>query len=230
MGGQAVNLGLERVDLFLVARLGDCLGHRLLGLGQKLVRLQIGPADLPNLFHHRLGDCLLLDGVAGTAPRLGEPLVSPADEIQFILPCRILPVQHRQQIAALCQSRLKKWEISTEEIGDPVYPLARRKLAEHGISCEGKAARRLTNADYDQYNLLIGMDWANLRNMRRICGGDFAGKRHLLKDYTDHPGDVADPWYTDDFDTTWWDVLAGCKGLLQAPKMQPGTGKRNTAA
>ena len=116
------------------------------------------------------------------------------------------------------------------KIGNPVYPPARRKLAEHGISCEGKAARRLTNADYDQYDLLIGMDWANLRNMRRICGGDFAGKRHLLKDYTDHPGDVADPWYTDDFDTTWWDVLAGCKGLLQAPKMQPGTGKRNTAA
>ena len=64
---------------------------------------------------------------------------------------------------------------STEEIGNPVYPPARRKLAEHGISCEGKRARQLTIADYDQFDLLIGMDRANLRNMHRICGGDFAG-------------------------------------------------------
>lgn len=104
---------------------------------------------------------------------------------------------------------------STEEIGNPVYPPARRKLAEHGISCEGKRARQLTIADYDQFDLLIGMDRANLRNMHRICGGDFAGKLHLLMDYTDHPGDVADPWYTDDFETTWRDVLAGCQGLLR---------------
>ena len=104
---------------------------------------------------------------------------------------------------------------STEEIGNPVYPPARRKLAEHGISCEGKRARQLTIADYDQFDLLIGMDRANLRNMHRICGGDFAGKLHLLMDYTDHPGDVADPWYTDDLETTWRDVLAGCQGLLR---------------
>lgn len=104
---------------------------------------------------------------------------------------------------------------STEEIGNPVYPPARRKLAEHGINCEGKRARQLTIADYDQFDLLIGMDRANLRNMHRICGGDFAGKLHLLMDYTDHPGDVADPWYTDDFETTWRDVLAGCQGLLR---------------
>ena len=104
---------------------------------------------------------------------------------------------------------------STEEIGSPVYPPARRKLAEHGISCEGKRARRLTRTDYDQYDLLIGMDRANLRNMHRICGGDFAGKLHLLMDYTDRPGDVADPWYTDDFETTWRDVLAGCQGLWE---------------
>ena len=107
---------------------------------------------------------------------------------------------------------------STEEIGNPVYPPARRKLAEHGIGCAGKTARQLTNADYDKYDLLIGMDRANLRNMHRICGGDFVGKLHLLMDYTDHPGDVADPWYTDDFETTWRDVLAGCRGLLDACK------------
>ena len=104
---------------------------------------------------------------------------------------------------------------STEEIGNPVYPPARRKLSEHGIDCAGKRARQLTNADYSQYNLLIGMDWANLRNMHRICGGDPDGKMHLLMNYTDHTGDVADPWYTDDFETTWRDVLAGCQGLLR---------------
>ncbi len=103
---------------------------------------------------------------------------------------------------------------STEEIGNPVYPPARRKLAEHGIDCAGKTARQLKGSDYDAFDLLIGMDQANLRNMRRICGGDSGGKMHLLMDYTDHPGDVADPWYTDDFETTWRDVLAGCQGLL----------------
>ena len=104
---------------------------------------------------------------------------------------------------------------STEEIGNPVYPPARRKLAEHCIDCTGKTARQLTNADYDQFGLLIGMDRANLRNMHRICGGDFAGKLHLLMDYTGRPGDLADPWYTDDFETTWRDVLEGCHGLLE---------------
>ena len=104
---------------------------------------------------------------------------------------------------------------SREESGNPVYPPARRKLAEHGISCDGHAARQLTNQDYDKYDLLIGMDSANLRNMCRICGGDFAGKLRLLMDYTNHPHDVADPWYTGDFDATWQDVLAGCQGLLK---------------
>ena len=114
------------------------------------------------------------------------------------------------------QFHIESAATSTEEIGNPVYPPARRKLAEHGIDCAGKTARQLTNADYDQFDLLIGMDQANLRNMHRICGGDFAGKLHLLMDYTGHPGDVADPWYTGDFETTWRDVLAGCEGLLRA--------------
>ena len=82
---------------------------------------------------------------------------------------------------------------STEEIGCPVYPPARRKLAEHGISCAGKTTRQLTKGDYAQYDLLVGMDRANIRNMNRICGGDPDGKIKLLLDYTDHPGDVADP-------------------------------------
>ena len=104
---------------------------------------------------------------------------------------------------------------STEEIGCPVYPPARRKLAEHGIRCAGKTARQLTRTDYTQYDLLIGMDRANLRNMRRICGGDPEGKIKLLMDYTDRPGDVADPWYTGDFDAAWRDVLEGCTELLE---------------
>ncbi len=104
---------------------------------------------------------------------------------------------------------------STEEIGNPVYPPARRKLAEHGIGCAGKTARQLKKDDYEKYDLLVGMDGANLRNMRRICGGDPDGKLHLLMEYTDRPGDVDDPWYTDDFETTWRDVLAGCQGLLE---------------
>lgn len=103
---------------------------------------------------------------------------------------------------------------STEEIGNPIYPPARRKLAEHGIVCAGKTARQLRREDYDRFDLLIGMDGANLRNMRRICGGDPEGKLSLLLDWTGHPGDVADPWYTGDFEATWRDVFAGCQALL----------------
>ena len=104
---------------------------------------------------------------------------------------------------------------STEEIGNPVYPPARRMLAAHGISCAGKTARQMTKQDYAYYDLLIGMDHANLRNMRRICGGNPDGKLHLLLDYTSRPGEVADPWYTDDFQATWEDVTEGCQGLLK---------------
>ena len=114
------------------------------------------------------------------------------------------------------QFHIESAATSTEEIGNPVYPPVRRKLAEHGIGCAGKAARQLRRDDYGWYDLLIGMDRANLRNMRRICGGDCDGKMHLLLDFTDRPGDVADPWYTGDFEATWQDVLAGCGGLLQA--------------
>ena len=105
---------------------------------------------------------------------------------------------------------------STEEIGNSVYPPAHRKLAEHGISCAGKTARQLTKADYVQYDLLIGIDRANIRNMNRICGGDPDGKIKLLLSFTDRPGDVADPWYTGDFDATWRDVLEGCQGLMRS--------------
>ena len=120
------------------------------------------------------------------------------------------------------QFHIESAATSTEEIGNPVYPPARRKLAEHGIDCTGKTARQLQNSDYDQYDLLVGMDRTNLRNMHRICGGDFAGKLHLLMDYTDRPGDVADPWYTGDFETTWRDALEGCQGLLELLRSREG--------
>ncbi len=124
---------------------------------------------------------------------------------------------------------------SREELGNPVYPPARRKLAEHGIDCQGHAARQLTARDGEEYDLLVGMDQENLRNMKRICAGN-QEKCHLLLDFVAESGsalspasrvaagespanarrrgEVADPWYTGDFDATWRDITAGCRGLL----------------
>lgn len=102
---------------------------------------------------------------------------------------------------------------STEEIGNPVHSGTRRKLREHGISTDGKYAVQLTKSDYDKYDYLIGMDSANIRNMKCITGGD--EKIIRLLDLTDEPRDVADPWYTGDFDTTYNDVVKGCKVLLE---------------
>ncbi len=103
---------------------------------------------------------------------------------------------------------------SAEELGNGVYPPARRELARHGIDCAGHAARQLTSADYGRWDLLVGMDQANLRNMARVCGGDPEGKLRLLLDFTSRPGEVADPWDTGDFRATWRDVSEGCQGLL----------------
>ena len=105
---------------------------------------------------------------------------------------------------------------STEEIGNPVYPPVRRLLQQHGIDCAGHAARQLRRDDYNSWDFLVGMDHANIRNMNRICGGDPEGKIHLLLEYAGRPGEeVADPWYTRDFEATWRDVQAGCTGLLK---------------
>lgn len=103
---------------------------------------------------------------------------------------------------------------STEEIGNPVYPPAKRKLAEHGISCEGHHARQMTRADYEYYDYLIVMDNWNLRNLKRFVPEDPLGKVHMLLDFTEQPGEVADPWYTGDFETTYRQAVAGCRGLL----------------
>jgi protein-tyrosine phosphatase len=104
---------------------------------------------------------------------------------------------------------------STEEIGNSVYPPARRKLAEHNISCAGKTARQMQRSDYDKFDMLVGMDSYNIRNMERICGGDPEGKIHLLKEFSGDYGDVADPWYTGNFEATWQDVLKGCTAILE---------------
>lgn len=110
---------------------------------------------------------------------------------------------------------------STEELGNPVYPPARRKLAEHGIGCAGHAARQMTRRDYETYDLLVAMDHNNLRNMQRFVGNDPQHKVSLLMDHTHRPGDVADPWYTGDFEATWQDVLEGCTALLE--QLHPNT-------
>ena len=102
-----------------------------------------------------------------------------------------------------------------DELGSPVYPPARRKMAEHGINCYGHCARLLEKRDYQKWDYLIGMDSANLRNMYRTFGGDPDGKISLLLDHVGQHRDVADPWYTGNFEETWQDVLAGCTALLE---------------
>lgn len=104
---------------------------------------------------------------------------------------------------------------SREELGNPVHSGTRNKLKEYGISTYGKYAVQLCKEDYINYDYLIGMDQWNLKNMIRILGSDQDNKMALLLDYTDHPRDIADPWYTGDFDKTYRDVLEGCKGLLK---------------
>ena len=107
---------------------------------------------------------------------------------------------------------------STEEIwggmGNPVYPPAKEELAKHGISCKGKRAVQLKRDDYKKYDLFIGMDNVNIRNMERIFGSDPEKKIHKLMDYTDRGGDVADPWYSDRFDVAYRDIYEGCLALL----------------
>ena len=107
---------------------------------------------------------------------------------------------------------------SAEEIGRPIHPQAVRKLSEHGIVSVRKTARQLTGSDYVKFDLLIGMEQSDLRNMQRICGGDPRHKMRLLMDYTGCPGDVTDPRYTGDFETAWRNILTGCRGLMHKCK------------
>ena len=104
---------------------------------------------------------------------------------------------------------------SAEELGNPVHPGTRRRLAREGISTAGKTAVQLTRRDYGRYDLLIGMEQRNLSAMLRILGGDPQGKVRRLLDFTGSPRDISDPWYTGDFDRTYDDVWEGCLGLLE---------------
>ena len=104
---------------------------------------------------------------------------------------------------------------STEEIGNPVYPPARAELAKHGISSDGKYSAQLTRADYDKYDLFVGMDAANIRNMHRILGGDPDGKIIKFMSFAGEDRDVADPWYTGGFDVTYRDVVRGCERIVE---------------
>ena len=119
-------------------------------------------------------------------------------------------LEEKYEIASAATTSEEIWN----GVGNPVYPPAQAKLREHGLSSEGKRARLMTRADYDAYDLLIGMDTENLYDMKRIAGGDPEGKISLLMYYTTRPRPVADPWYTGDFEATWQDVSEGTKALL----------------
>ena len=112
---------------------------------------------------------------------------------------------------------------STDEIGNPVYPPARKLLAAHSISCDGKTARQITRNDYTAFDLIIGMDNGNLRALSRMCNGDPKHKLSLLLDWTGDPRDIDDPWYTRDFQTCWQDITRGCDALANALRIRLST-------
>lgn len=105
--------------------------------------------------------------------------------------------------------------VSAEELGNPIYPPAKRCLSQHGVFFDnGKRARQVTNADYDRFDRIICMDASNLRLIKKIIPDDPQGKIHLLMAYTGAGRDVADPWYTGDFERAFQDILTGCEAML----------------
>ena len=138
---------------------------------------------------------------------LGNICRSPMAE--FIMK-DLVSTQHREEefLIASCAT-------STQELGNPVYPPARRKLAEHHIGCEGKYSILLKKSDFSDYDLIIGMDTNNIATLKRRCPLQDQHKIHLLLEYAGSSRSVADPWYTGDFEATWNDVLAGCQALLK---------------
>ena len=126
------------------------------------------------------------------------------------------------EIASAATSAEEIWN----GVGNPVYPPAKRELQRHGLSCEGKRAVQLRADDYEKYDLFIGMDRANIRNMMRLFGGDPQNKIRKLMDFTDQGGDIADPWYSGDFETAYRDIYDGCVGLLQR-LLREGTVREN---
>ena len=127
---------------------------------------------------------------------------------------KLIAERHLQSLFEISSSAT-----STEEIyagvGNPVYPPMKRELEKHGIDCSGKRAVKLEKSDYGKYDLFIGMDSANIRNMHRIFEGDPEGKIKKLLDFTERGGDVADPWYSERFDIAYKDIYEGCLALLE---------------
>ena len=110
--------------------------------------------------------------------------------------------------------------VSAEETGNPVYPPAKRCLTQHGITFDNsKRARQVTRTDYDRFDRIICMDASNMRLIRRIIPADPEGKIHLLMSYTGRSRDVADPWYTGDFEEAFQDILEGCEAMLSGGKL-----------
>ncbi|MBQ1530613.1 MAG: low molecular weight phosphotyrosine protein phosphatase [Solobacterium sp.] len=132
---------------------------------------------------------------------------SPMAEFIFNDICRKKKLFHYAESAAM----------TSEEIGNPVYPPARRILSEHGISCKGKTARRIRKQDYDQFDMLIGMDRENMRHLAYLFPNDHMHKIHMFGEYSNGK-EIDDPWYTGDFETCYDEILAGCEGLAEALK------------
>lgn len=103
---------------------------------------------------------------------------------------------------------------STEEMGNPPHPKTQKKLKDNGIVVKGKQATQITKQDYNDYDYILGMDEYNIRNMNRIFRADPENKVHRLLDLTNNPRDIADPWYTGDYDATYEDIYEGCTALL----------------
>ena len=118
------------------------------------------------------------------------------------------------QVGLSDQFQIDSAATSREEIGNPVHPGTRNKLKQEGIPLIPHKATQMRRQDYADYDLIIPMDRQNFRNIYRIIGDDPQGKVRLLLDFTTRPGDIADPWYTGDFDATYRDILEGCQGLL----------------
>ena len=131
---------------------------------------------------------------------------SPMAEFVFRDLVKKAGLEDRFQIASAAVSR--------EELGNPVYPPARRALAARGISCGQHRARQITRQDYAAFDYLIGMDRGNLSGMRRVFGEDPEGKLRLLLSFAGEDREVADPWYTDDFEAAYRDIETGCRALL----------------
>ena len=137
---------------------------------------------------------------------------SPMAEFVFRELVRRAGVEDRFVIASSATSTEEIWN----GVGSPMYPSAREELRRHGIPFDARRAVLLRADDAAKYDLFVGMDYANVRNMRRILGVAGEDKIRMLMDFTDRPGEVSDPWYSDRFDVAYRDIHEGCEGLLRS--------------